>query len=259
MKTPMPLLLILLTTAGCASHSPLPAIDRPLAKSGLVGDPAKLSQIENSLTDKDIARLLDADIRAKLPTALAVAKMQSHCSGYQPYLANITAEELIAWRKTTESIPQITGVVPVTPMTTQSEGTNMYHLREAAAKTGCELLLIYMQTDGSVDNYNDAAVLYWSILGLWIVPGNELERRTVMQAILVDCRTGTILGTATGDCHRKRSYPAAFKEQRAAELDREVPAGAFADLQKGVGQVVAQVTARGVSKVAQASMDRQKP
>ncbi|MHC4789552.1 MAG: hypothetical protein ACYS8K_10175, partial [Planctomycetota bacterium] len=84
-------------------------------------------------------------------------------------------------------------------------------------------------------------------IGLWTVPGNVLEHKTVMQAILVDSRTGVILGTATGDAHLKRRYPAAFEDQRRADLQAEAPAAALADLQTGVRRLTKQVVETAVA------------
>ncbi len=70
-----------------------------------------------------------------------------------------------------------------------------------------------------------------------------------MQAVLVDCRTGVILGTATGDCHLKRHYAAAFEDVTIAQLSREAPRKALTDLQTGfmytMDSVVRTATAKG--------------
>ena len=50
----------------------------------------------------------------------------------------------------------------------------LHALRVAAARLHCELLLVYMQADTQADHFNDASVLYWSIVGLWLAPGNTV-------------------------------------------------------------------------------------
>lgn len=69
-------------------------------------------------------------------------------------------------------------------------------------------------------------------MGLWLVPGNVYEQRTVMQAIVVDCRTRSILGTATGDCHQKRISPVMYGEVQQGKLRQDVPKKALTDLQE---------------------------
>ena len=233
--------------AGCDSHHALVEPVADLLSAGVVNDPAQASRLERALTDRDIANLLDAKVRAKLPSGVAVAKLTSECSGFQPHLEPLDANELLAWEKAVDGQPLLRGIRPVSLLSHRSDKPTVHSLRVAAARMNCELLLVYLQSDSTVDNYNDAAVLYWTILGLWTAPGNTMEHKTVLQAILVDSRTGVILGTATGDAHLKRTYPAAFEEQRRAELDDEAPAQALADLQTGFRRLVKQVVETAVA------------
>jgi rhombotail lipoprotein len=98
-----------------------------------------------------------------------------------------------------------------------------------------------------VDNFNDAAVLYWTLIGIWLVPGNVFEHRTVVQGILLDTRTGAILGTATGDAHLKRLTPLAFVSIQRDKLSREAPAQAMDDFQKA-GKTLLEDVARTAAK-----------
>jgi len=234
MRTSIAMALALAATAlgGCASAHEL-ARPAGIARSGLINDPKTVSRLEKSLTDRDIARMLDVDVRAKLPTTVAVARLESRCRGYQPYLATVDAEELNAWRTCLAGVEHVRGVHPVSPLThAQADRPTLHSLRVAAAKLNCELLLVYLQADSSVDNFNDAAALYWTFVGLWVVPGNVYEHRTVMQALLVDCRTGVVLGTATGDSHQKQVYAAAYEKIAKGKLSARAPAEALADLHK---------------------------
>ncbi len=235
------------TLGGCATCHEL-AAPMTLAGSGLINDPAQVSRLEKAMTDEDIADLLDVDVRAKLPTAVAIARLASACSGYQPALATIDAEELTGWEKAVAGREHVRGVHPVTPLSHGGGTPSLHSLRVAAAKLNCELLLVYLQSDRAVDNFNEAAVLYWTVLGLWLVPGSVCEHRTVMQAVLLDCRTGMILGTATGDCHLKKAYPAAFQDVQEGRLSRKAPAEALADLQKGFERLLARTVQAALAK-----------
>ena len=240
--------LLLAAVGGCASHHALVQPVADMARGGVVDEPAQRERLEAAMTDGNIANLLDANVRAKLPTSLAVARLRSHCSGYQPYLARIDAEELLAWEKIAAGQAMLRGVHPISALSHARDKPTLHSLRVGAARMGCELVLVYLQCDSTVDNYNNAAVLYWTILGLWTVPGNVMEHKTVMQAVLVDSRTGAILGTATGDAHRKRTYPAAFADQRRGELEAETPSAALGDLQAGCRRLIKQVVETAVAK-----------
>ncbi len=250
MKRTIYLLLIAISSlGGCASHYKLMVPVADIARSGLINDPKQVSRLEKAMTDGEIADLLDVNVRAKLPTGVAVAKLKSRCSGYQPFLATISAEELQGWEKPIGSQAHISGVCPISSLAMSEGKVTLRSLRAAAARMNCELLMVYLQADSSVNNFNDAAVLYWTVIGLWTVPGDVVEHRTVMQAILVDCRTGMILGTATGDAHEKRQCPSAFADNRKNELADKVPVKALADLQKGVGKLLKRVVETAVAKV----------
>lgn len=242
MKYAIVLLLAGMLT-GCASYAAVPGMHNPLAEANLTRDPQQLRAIERSLTDDEIAKLLDADIRARIPTSLAVAKIESQCRGYQPMLVNPPAEEMECWQKAAAGLRGIESVLPVSTLALETDRPTLHALRQAAARQGCELLLVYIQVDGEVSNYNDAAVLYWTFAGLWLVPGHSVEHKTVMQGLLLDCRTGMILGTASGDCHLKGIATAAAEKIKREELARQAPPQALADLQKATSAMLTRVVA----------------
>ena len=244
MKRTIYLLLIATSSlGGCATRYQMAAPTADLAGTGLINDPAQVSKLEKAITDGDIAKLLDADVRAKLPTGVAVAKISNYLG-----LTTLDTEELQTWENVIGIQSHISGVHPISAAMLLGQKLTLQSLRTTAARMNCELLLVYLQGDSSVDNFNDAAALYWTFIGLWTVPGNVIEHRTVMQAILVDCRTGMILGTATGDAHEKRSCPAAFAAIRRDELAKLVPVKALTDLQKGVGKLLKRVVETAVAK-----------
>ena len=247
---PILCIVVILSSAlgGCATDHALLAPVANMVRAGMVGDPKQVSRLEKAMTDRDIANLLDAGVRAKLPTPIAVAKVGSQCRGFQPYLDTVDANDLAGWEKTTAGESMIRGFHPISPLAHAAATPTLHSLRQAAARMGCELLLVYLQADSSVINFNDAAALYWTFVGLWLVPGNVIEHETVMQAVLVDCRTGMILATATGDCHIERSYPAAFEDTRRHEVETEAPRKALADLQESFRRHIPRVVATAVAK-----------
>jgi len=246
MKVLVPVLVLAIAASGCASHYAM-SEPRSLLRSGLIDDPVQAKRLEAKLTDKDIADLLDADIRAKVPTKLALAAVTEsyagwHYNGCGP--ATISAEELERWEKIVEGVPHIEGVQPISHLSLGGEWTTLHGLRTAAARMSCELLFVYYVSSSAVDNYNDAAALYWTFVGLWLAPGNTYEHRTVIQGIIVDCRTGAILGTATGDSHLTGICPAAYGEVQRAKLAKESHEKAMDDFLKGCKPVLKAIVAR---------------
>jgi hypothetical protein len=235
-------------SAGCTPHNAMAEPRVALQRGGLIDDAREAAKLEKAITDKDIARLLDADVRAKLPTKLAITKVSPSRYGCSPLA--IDADELNRWEDIVYLQSGLEGVLPICGIAFE-QGNSQYvtlrDLRNAAANMGCELLMVYGQDDSSVENYNDAAALYWTFVGLWTVPGNVLEHRTVMQAILVDVRTGKVLGTATGDAHLKKTTAAAYASAARDKLQMEAPVQAEQDLRKGVRQVMTKVVSRAIN------------
>jgi|WetSurMetagenome_2_1015567.scaffolds.fasta_scaffold76125_2 hypothetical protein len=248
-------LLSLTAASGCATAYTL---NHPMsmAESGLATDPAQVSALEKGMTDQDIARLLDADVRAKVPTTLAVAAIDGWSSLYRSPgrydtrcdLRPIGAGELKAWEDATRGLPQILGVHAISALTTEGERPTLHSLRTAAARTGSELVLVYYVSESSVDNYNDASALYWTLVGLWTVPGNTYEHWTICQAVILDCRTGMILGTASGDSRQKAVCPVAYASAQRAKLAEAARTKAMEDLVASCKPLVRDVVAKAAAK-----------
>ena len=248
MRKAMGFMLAAMSLGGCASHVPLAALGSAMSKTGLFRKADQRAAIEQSLTDETIAKMLDVKVTARLPGSVALAKLTSECGGFQPRLETVDAEELAGWVEAVKGQASIRDVRPISQLVVGGGKLTIHALRVAAARQDCELLLVYLRADASVDNFNDAAALYWTGVGLLIVPGNVIEHKTVCQAVLIDCRTGMILGTATGSSQAKRVCPAAFVDNRMVELARETPPKALADLQASfaatLGRVVTAALAR---------------
>ena len=79
--------IVCIFAGGCASHNLLTKADASWGRSGLF-QAARAERLEQAMTDKDIAALLDVAIEAKLPTAIALAKLTGGEWG-KPHLATI--------------------------------------------------------------------------------------------------------------------------------------------------------------------------
>jgi len=240
MRSVLPLILLTATVAGCATHRQMGEPVR-LSRTRVIEDRSQAAAVDKAMTDAPAGKLLDAKEPVRLPTCLAVADlgMVGRRAGLRP----LGAEEVAEWQKAVAGLATITGVQPIPSVIARGSGLKLYDLRVAAGQHGCELLLVYLQSDSEIDNYNNAALLYWTFVGLWLAPGNTFEHRTVMQAVLVHTRTGTVLGAATGDCHLKEACAAANARAMEQKLAQEAPRRAQADLQKGCQALLKQLVA----------------
>jgi len=233
--------------AGCATSGKMSEVSTRNAASWLMS-PEQAKQLERKITDQDIANVLDAHVKPKLPTAIAIARLDSE-RGDQ--LTPLGHSEVKGWERAMAGQSQILGIRTVTTLADEDsrmsshsmQVMSLHSLRASAAGMGCELSLVYIVAHGEVDNFNDAALLYWTIVGLFTVPGSEFEHKTVMQAVLVDCRTGVILGTANGDGRAKQAYVPAAGDIVKDRLRAATPQQALNDLQKNTAIMVNQVIA----------------
>lgn len=242
-------------SAGCAQ--PYKSIVRPVPKMSLLSP-----ELEN-LSDFKVETYLTADARPVFPTTLAVAKMPTPDRGYYrraddrqsdpvEMLRGVEAE---GWRSLpgdlraggTRVVEQVQLVSPlVAPAPVSLKG-----LRDAAALLHAPLLFVYVQDDQSSEGYNDAAMAYWTLVGLFVVPGHTVGHYAVCQGVLVDTRSGFILATAEGEALREENVLPGAVDIAADRVRREAQAEAVADLQAEFRETLVQLaTSRGVFRDA---------
>jgi hypothetical protein len=184
-----------------------------------------------------IAALLDEgeSVQFKFPAAVAVARLRpswDYNAGNQRFgLDTIDSLELDAWNRAVAGQHTVTDFRAIPPIIITEPCVDIRSLREASARLKCELLLVYAQDESSVDNFNDAAALYWTFIGIWLVPGDVVEHKAVAQAILIETRTGSILGTAVGTSYLKQIIPLAYRDITHDKLAKQTRTQALADMQ----------------------------
>jgi hypothetical protein len=221
---PLALTVLLL---GC-NGSQLPSITPGHALASFVAVP-KQPGAPDAIEGRITQLLGPADPRK--PQLLGVVKLEPPGSGEALNVVAIESEELSSWGKAVTASGKAGAVraLPAIPLDHQQNALDS--LRLTAARMQCDLLLIYAGFGARASHFNNAAALYWTLIGLWLAPGDTLEEKAVMQAVLIDCRTGAIIGTATGDAHMREYSPAAYSEIARARLAKKVPPKALASLQ----------------------------
>jgi hypothetical protein len=242
-------------SGGCAE--PYKNIVRPVPKMSLLSP-----ELEN-LSDFKVETYLTADARPVFPTTLAVAKMGSSERRYYrsaedrkndpvEMLRGVEAE---GWRslpgdlraggtRVLEQVQLVSPLVAPTPVTLKG-------LRDAAALLHAPLLFVYVQDDQSSEGYNDAAMAYWTLVGLFVVPGHTVGHYTVCQGVLVDTRSGFILATAEGEALREENVLPGAVEIASDRVRREAQVAAVVDLQTKFRETLVQLAVtRGVFRDA---------
>jgi hypothetical protein len=225
--------------SGCSSYTP---VVRPTPSL------SRLSPELESLTDDKIETYLRADVRPALPSVLAVAKLAAPRGYYslervaKPQLEVLRGEEVEGWRKMAGPWDVQTGVLLdqvqlVSPLLAGEDST-LKSLRDAAALLHAPLLLVYMQDEDARQGYNEAAMAYWTIIGLFCVPGNTVGHYSACQGVLVDTRSGFILATCAGESKREENVLPGAVDIARQRAERQSRAAAVADLQQNVREVL---------------------
>jgi rhombotail lipoprotein len=118
-------------------------------------------------------------------------------------LETIRGQEAEGWRamagKGDPLSPRLLDQVQLVSPMLASQQPTLKSLRDAAALLHAPLLVVYLQQDSSDDGYNSAAMAYWTIIGLFLVPGHTVGHYSTCQAVLIDTRSGFVLATAYGE------------------------------------------------------------
>ncbi len=217
------------------------------------------------LTDANIEKYFKANVRPNFPTVLAIARLgTAPREGYyrtrndHQKLGIIRGDEAQGWRKLAQSNEEGDGSISqihfVSPLLA-GDIPSLISLRDAAAKLHAPLLFVYSQADSRDTGYNAGAIGYWTIVGLFLIPGHTVGYYSTCQGLLVDTRTGTILAAVDGESKREELVlPGAVKiaERRTAKQAREE---ALARLQEDFSKALSSLAASRPSPHHQSDTD----
>lgn len=182
------------------------AMYRPVQRPAM-----SVSLLSEALSDELVEQALDARPKAPFPSVLAVAKIGSTTTwrDAKRQVEIVGGADDDAWKKLAGlrdagGKTLIDDVRFISPMLVKSD-INLRSLRQAAAMLRAPLLLVYVTDENASEGYNDAAMLYWTIVGLYTVPGNTVGHYCVGDALLIDTRSGLILSTAHGEGQREEN------------------------------------------------------
>ena len=123
-------------------------------------------------------------------------------------------DTILAWSK---ALPPAAGKSTGFLSLASLKGNTLVELRNTAARYGVDWVLVF---DGAadVDRYNNykAGLLYWTILGAYLIDGTHSDALCLLKATLWDVKTGARL----------------FEEQAEAETKSVGPAALVDDLQE---------------------------
>jgi rhombotail lipoprotein len=168
-----------------AQAAPAPVLDRSLfSRDG-----------NGSVSETDLQRILDSRIDLTFPARVGVVLLA------EPFRAEAgaplseqarVAPELTRMLKGSNHFSHVTDVSTDLPNPQGMEG-----LRTIAARYRLRYLLLCSDRSESSSHLNNWAWLYPTVLGFFAAPGVTVSSQGVLQASLLDVRTGTVLFTAS--------------------------------------------------------------
>lgn len=178
-------------------------------------DLKSLSPELESMTDAAIDHLLSTNAEPSFPAVVAIAKLNagySHRYSDRDSALRLempSGDETEAWRKAAEAaklgnMPLVDQVHVINPLIARQSPT-LKQLRDSAALLHATMLVVYAQGDSADSGYNSAAIAYWSIIGLFLVPGDTVGHHTACYGLVMDTRTGYILAVLEGDSKKEEN------------------------------------------------------
>jgi len=250
--------LIVLVSLACLS----PGCGQPY--KGLVKPSKDLKALSPELAefnDVVLEKVLKAEVKPSFPTVLAVAKLHRGCNWYgyhynsekdYPYdLETISGSEADGWlrlaKAKAESKDSAVSQVQFVNTFLTGGAPTLTNLRAAAAMVHAPLLLVYVQDDDAKEGYNDGAMAYWTIVGLFVVPGNTVGYYSTCQALIVDTQTGLVYATAGAESKREENVLAGAVEIAKDRVEKRACAEAVEKLQANVRELFEEIVGKGPS------------
>ena len=162
--------------------------------------------------DDEIRQAAAVEPLLRFPARIGLARIGSVDRWRGPELTNIPASEAGAWQTAARNLgPSFGEFVPISPLvaelfddrTERNRSSNarevVRKIRLAAARQHVDAVIIY-ESDGTADSTsNPLSIADWTLIGLFIVPGQDVEAHGVAQAMLIDVRNGYPYGTAQAE------------------------------------------------------------
>jgi len=91
------------------------------------------------------------------------------------------------------------GRIEVVPDSFMSAGGGFENVRRIRSALGVELIVLVSFDQTQFDDPNLASITYWTIVGAYVVPGNENETHTLVYASVFDIESQAMLLNASGE------------------------------------------------------------
>jgi rhombotail lipoprotein len=264
MKRPLARLLatlpLLALLVGCGAEAPprpamapaaAAAAPAPLARSFYSKDPS------GSLSESDMQHVLETPVDLQFPARLGVVPLaapfdaRAHATLQVRAVASRDFASALAGDRHFSHVSDISTDLP-------NEG-GIEGLRVIAARYRMRYLLLYSERFEDQTHLNGLAWLYPTFLGMFVVPGVTVESQGLVQADLLDVRSGTVLFSVVEPIHvtSKELMVGAARAHR--ELQNKAAGEAAKRLASRVTAQTNQIVAYADEMAAPGARDRHPP
>lgn len=192
------LLLLVFVLAGCASSQ---GFDRGRLDRSLAGEKA-------AVTDDEIQRILALKPQLTFPFRLGIflKGYESQWGRTWSRLEGAGHAESEEWVRELKEAGIVSDVIVVSPLTVGAY--DLKNIRMGAARHGVDAVLV-VESASDVDRYNNvSALLYWTIVGAYLVPGTHADALVIVKGALWDVRNEYLYLTVSSEGEARKIGPA---------------------------------------------------
>lgn len=193
------MLPLLLTACGAQAPHPAAPSAAPAAPVPVLTQSLYSKDANGSLSEGELQTILSTAIDLQLPARVGVVPL---AEPYDPKgkvaitTRHLAARDFAAGLQSSKWYSQVSDVSTDLPNVGGIEG-----LRVIAARYRVRYLMLFSQRFDDATHLNGWAWTYPTVVGMFMAPGVTVESHGVVQADLLDVRTGTILFTAVEPVH----------------------------------------------------------
>lgn len=179
------------------------------------------------LTEDQIGHILDAPVELKLPARVGVVSLER---GFSPGAPDRIGQGLPASRALAKKLEE-TGLVAVASEVSRElpTGSGVEGLRELAARYRAPYLVLYTERWEDQSRMNGWGALWVTLVGGFVAPNRTVAGEGVIEASLLDVRTGTVLFTVQ-ESVAFEGWSLALSAETAWEEERREAASKAAEL-----------------------------
>jgi len=224
--------------------------------------------LDNYSADPQVIAAMDPQVKAaagvepvlSFPARLGLARIANG------RISPIPADEARLWMEFAEANEDLGELVPISPLLAafavgdtreaapavaagnchgcgQGLVEIVQAIRIGAARQHVDAVLIYEIGVSSSNDFNPLAIADVTIIGMAVLPGRDLQARSVAEAILIDVRNGYPYGTAAAVADRSRMHPTVGSDAKEKAMREDVAAEAIAQLIPEVQAMVVELKA----------------